>query len=388
MGEKAVGFLLSQFNETLGLCREAPNTAPTTYWLVSDNLWASNALELANESGLSNAAQAGATATAINTSLTKLANHYNLPTDLNGLPISHAHEAVLGNVALPPYKTTTNCTLYRDDYVLNTTMYNGTVMKDWANYSDLLLYAALSYHWLGNDSAAAAYYNDTSNMWNNTAVGFQDTVANESGLYNTYKLALFLYTSKVLGKSPSFEPELVERIYAQQRESDGGIVTDYYANGTSVGDANTETTAIVIIALLKSPNVTLGTFTFYYPWYATLNYSHYWRHWNESKKEGAEHNPDNVTNGRRDIAATDYPLLDVYDSNDESVIKQQVEWAKQAGIDCFVISWWGIDDFTNNASKHIVNACQNDDFNFTFYIENATSIDQAAQDILLFLNPV
>jgi len=382
MVEKAVGFLLSQFNETLGLCREAPNTVPTTYWLVSDNLWASKALEMANESGLSNAAQAGATARAINTSLTKLATHYKLPTE-NGLPISHAHEAVIGDIALPPYKTATNCTLYRDDYVLNTTMLNGTVMPDWTKYEDLLLYAALSYNWQGNDSAAAAYYNDASNMWNSTAVGFQDVVA-KSDLYSTYKLALFLYTSKMLGKSPSFEPQLVERIYAQQRESDGGIVTDYYANGTSVGDANTETTAIVIIALLKSPNATLGTFAFYYPWYGNL--SDNWNHWKENESQGAEHNPDNVTNGRRDIAATDYPLLGVYDSNNESMIKQQVEWAKEANITCFVISWWGINDFTDNASKHIANVCQQDDFNFTFYIENTTSTDQAVQDINYLLN--
>lgn len=385
MVEKAVDFLLSQFNETLGLCREAPIAAPNTYWLVSDNLWASKALEMANESGLSNAAQAGATARAINTSLTKLATHYKLPTE-NGLPISHAHEAVIGDIALPPYKTTTNCTLYRDDYVLNTTMLNGTVMPDWTKYEDLLLYAALSYHWQGNDSAAAAYYNDASNMWNNTAVGFQDIVANGTGLYSTYKLALFLYTSKVLGESPSFEPELVERIYAQQRESDGGIVTDYYANGTSVGDANTETTAIVIIALLRSPNATLGTFAFYYPWYGTPSLSGYWNHWNEGESQGAEHNPDNVTNGRRDIAATDYPLLGVYDSNNESMINQQVEWAKEANITCFVISWWGINDFTDNASKYIVNACQQNNFNFTFYIENTTSIDQAVQDTNYLLN--
>jgi len=386
MAEKAVGFLLSQFNGTLGLCRDAPNTLPPTYWLVSDNLWASKALQTANESGLSNVAQAETTATAINTSLIKLATNYNLPTDSNGLPISQAHEAVIGDIALPPYKAPTSLTLYHDGFVLNTTLYNGTAMSNWANYADLLMYAALSCHWQGNDSAAITYYNDASRMWNNTAIGFQDIAANESRSYSAYKLALFLYTSKVLGKSPSFEPELVQRIYAQQRESDGGIVTDYYANGTPAGDANTETTAMVIIAILKPPNVILGTFAFYYPWYATLNYSHYWRHWNENKEEGAEHNPDNITNGKRDIAATDYPLLDVYDSNNESVIIQHVEWANQARINCFVISWWGINDFTDNASKHVVNVCQQNNFNFTFYIENTTSVDQAVQDINYLLN--
>jgi hypothetical protein len=381
MVEKAVGFLLNQFNKTLGLCREAPNAAPNVYWIVSDNLWALKALEMANSSGLSNAAQAADTASAIKSNLTNLAKKYKLPTDLKGLPISHAHEAVIGDVALPPFRTLANCTLYRDDYVLNTIILNGTVMDDWTKYVDLLLYAALSYHWQGNDSAAIACYDNASKMWNNTAVGFQDIVANKSGLYSTYKLALFLYSSKVLGKSPSFEPQLVERIHAQQRESDCGILTDYYANGTSVGDANTETTAMVIIALLTPPNVTLGTFAFYYPWYGTPSLSGYWYHWNDSG-----HNPDNITNGLRDIAATDYPLYGVYDSNNETMISQQIEWAKEAGINCFVLSWWGIDDFTDNASRHIVKVCQQDDFNFTFYIENTTSTDQAVQDIDYLLN--
>jgi len=163
-------------------------------------------------------------------------------------------------------------------------------------------------------------------------------------------------------------------------------VTDYYANGTSVGDTNTETTAIVIIALLRPPNATLGTFAFYYPWYGTRSFSGNWTHWNQNESEGAKHDPDNVTNDRRDIAATDYPMLDVYDSNDENMIKQQVEWAREANITCFVISWCGINHFTDNASKHIMNVCGQDDFNFTFYIENTTSVDEAVQDVNYLLN--
>ena len=120
----------------------------------------------------------------------------------------------------------------------------------------------------------------------------------------------------------------------------------------------------------------LGPFAFYYPWYGTPSLSGYWRHWNDSN-----HNPDNVTDGRSDIAATDYPLLGVYDSNNETVIDQQVNEAKDAGIACFVISWWGINDFTDNASKHVMNVCERDDFNFTFYIENTTSVSQTVEDL-------
>jgi len=41
----AVEFLKSRYNSMIGLCAEAPAVAPSTYWLVSDNLWAYKALE-------------------------------------------------------------------------------------------------------------------------------------------------------------------------------------------------------------------------------------------------------------------------------------------------------------------------------------------------------
>jgi hypothetical protein len=385
--EKAVNFLLnSQFNQSLGLCRESPNFAPNVYWLVSDNLWAWKALKMANESGLSNAAEAGAAAEKIKAKLVELAVQYGLPRDADGLPQSYVHEAVIGSLALPPYRTETNCTLYKDDYVLNITMLNGTIMNDWAQYADLLLYAALSCHWQGNDTEALGYYRNVVTMWNEADRGLQDKTVN--GTYDTYKLALLLYTSRVLGKSLVFESKLVKRIYAQQRESDGGIVTNYKADGALYGDANTETTSIAIIALLTPPRARLGTFAFYYPWYGTPDVSGNWRHWNEGNSSGQiPHDPNiTLTDGRRDIAAEDYPLLGPYDSNNESVIEQHVRWAKEAGINCFIVSWWGINDFTDNASKHIRNVCERNNFKFTFYIENATSVSQTENDIKYILD--
>jgi hypothetical protein len=38
-------------------------------------------------------------------------------------------------------------------------------------------------------------------------------------------------------------------------------------------------------------------------------------------------------------AKRDYPLLGRYDSGDASVMRQQIRWAKQAGIDGFIVSW-------------------------------------------------
>ncbi len=129
----------------------------------------------------------------------------------------------------------------------------------------------------------------------------------------------------------------------------------------------------------QPPNV--PTFAFYYPWYGTPSVSGYWYHWNN-----VIHDPDNITDGMRDIPAADYPLLDVYDSNNETVISQHVQWAKQAGIGCFIVSWWGINDFTDNASKHIRTVCERDNFNFTFYYEQSTGINQTLGDLTYLLN--
>jgi len=377
--EKTVNFLISQFNPQISLCREATEVAPNTYWVVSDNLLAWKALKMVNEAGLSNATEAGLIAEAIEAKLREKAAIHNLPTDLNGLPISFVHEAIIGDVIPLPNRTCNTLTLQSNNYTVKTEVCNGTIMLDWKEYADRLLYATLSSLWQGNETAANQFFEVAKNMWDGT--GINDTATMTEGLYATYKLALFLYTSKVLGRKLLFEFELVKRIWSLQRETDGGIITNYFANGTAHGDANTETTSIVIIAMLTAQRTRLGTFAFYYPWYGTPNVSGYWRHWN-----GAGHNPDNFINDKRDIAAAHYPLLDVYDSNNKSLIKKHIDMAKNASIDGFIVSWWGINSFEDNATLHIKNVCEKNNFKFTIYYENTSSVDQTINDLVYILN--
>ena len=123
----------------------------------------------------------------------------------------------------------------------------------------------------------------------------------------------------------------------------------------------------------------LGTFAFYYVWYGTPAVSGYWYHWNGSQTNPI--NPETLVAGLPDIAATDYPLIGAYDSNNETLIAQQILWAKQAGIGCFIISWWGINDFTDNATRHVVKLCERNSFMFAFYYETTSSINQTINDI-------
>ena len=63
---------------------------------------------------------------------------------------------------------------------------------------------------------------------------------------------------------------------------------------------------------------------------------------------------------------TDYPLIGKYDSRDGGVAAAQIDQAKGAGIDAFIVSWFGPDDghvtnpALNNPMPSIFRAaCQN-----------------------------
>jgi len=91
---------------------------------------------------------------------------------------------------------------------------------------------------------------------------------------------------------------------------------------------------------LSAGNVSPHVLAFYYPWYRTPFYSGYWWHWN-----GDGHDPEEfVEPGRRDIAAIHYPASGVYDSLDSDTLARHVSDSLDAGIDGWIVSWWGQGD--------------------------------------------
>ncbi|MEM2998506.1 MAG: PKD domain-containing protein [Thermoproteota archaeon] len=97
---------------------------------------------------------------------------------------------------------------------------------------------------------------------------------------------------------------------------------------------------------------------FYYPWYGTAHgASGRWFHW-----EGVTENS---------IANTaHYPLLGIYDSQDERLIESHILMAKYAGIDGFVVSWWGPDSFEDQSLERIIRVAEIYDFKITIYYES------------------
>jgi glycoprotein endo-alpha-1,2-mannosidase len=88
---------------------------------------------------------------------------------------------------------------------------------------------------------------------------------------------------------------------------------------------------------------------FHYPWYGTpAGPTRRWRHWNHARLALPEgrilgfHDPRREAGpGRLDLGATHYPAGGPYDSRDPRLARGQIEAARAAGLDGFVVSWWG-----------------------------------------------
>jgi len=102
--------------------------------------------------------------------------------------------------------------------------------------------------------------------------------------------------------------------------------------------------------------------SFYYPWYTSPHGpSGRWVGW-EQVTEYSIHNSAN------------YPLHGAYDSNDENVIRSHMAIAKQAGIDGFIVSWWGIRSYEEKPVDKILELAEQMDLNITFYYESVRDL--------------
>ena len=105
-------------------------------------------------------------------------------------------------------------------------------------------------------------------------------------------------------------------------------------------------------------------FAFYYPWYASpAGPSDLWFHWTRVTKESI-------------ADSAHYPLLGAYDSADEAVLLAHMTIAKHAGIDGFIVSWWGIDTFEDNQISRILGVAEQVGFQISIYYESVRDITQ------------
>src|SRR5688572_17338550 len=92
-----------------------------------------------------------------------------------------------------------------------------------------------------------------------------------------------------------------------------------------------------------------------------------------------------------DRAKTDYPLLGRYSSDDAGVMRQHVQWAKNAGIHGFIVSWKSTEKL-NPRLEQLVEIAGQENFKLAIIYEsldferNPLSVAQVNADLGYFIN--
>lgn len=83
----------------------------------------------------------------------------------------------------------------------------------------------------------------------------------------------------------------------------------------------------------------------YYAWYETATGQHQrWRYWSEDKTQNPNPKPKSQAQ----------PLIGYYDSDDPVVVRWHIRLAKAAGIDAFLVSWWGDNNLSGKAFERVI----------------------------------
>ncbi|QDT98255.1 glycoside hydrolase family 71/99-like protein [Gimesia aquarii] len=102
-------------------------------------------------------------------------------------------------------------------------------------------------------------------------------------------------------------------------------------------------------ALSAEVNSAKPVLVHYMPWYASKPVSGEWGwHWTMGRFD-----PEKIrSNGQREVASHDYPLIGLYDSNDPDALECHVLQMKMAGINGVIVDWYGISDFRDYGHIH------------------------------------
>jgi hypothetical protein len=83
----------------------------------------------------------------------------------------------------------------------------------------------------------------------------------------------------------------------------------------------------------------------YYAWYTTATGPHgKWNIWGDASDKLGEPKP----------RGTAHPLIGYYDSDDPDVVRWHMRLAKAAGIDAFLVSWWGGANVSGKAFEQVI----------------------------------
>src|SRR5437879_5437902 len=195
--QAACSFLKSLYNPSFGLVRTTPNSS--IYYIASDNLLVEKALSSCNPT----------TSQAINQSIISCCDS----------GYDQVHEALLGaRIHIPinnaPIYTVANSTagkLFRGtsptnaggNYTVLWEVHNATGTLPDCTYADVTVYTALELRLEGNTTGAQREMDCLTSMFDGKGIvdeAYKAGSAGEHGIYQTYKLALYIYAlQKVSG---------------------------------------------------------------------------------------------------------------------------------------------------------------------------------------------
>ncbi|MGB9659294.1 MAG: hypothetical protein ACPLY9_02030 [Nitrososphaerales archaeon] len=231
--DKAVNYLMANYNSTIGLIPEVPNG--NTYWLLSDNFLAYPVLKYYDPSNTT----LTSTANNISSTLSYYMNEY-------GLPSINQYNILLGYT--PSFNDSLTYGIVTNGYTVKIHLNNGTAILSPYQYADIAFLYALYTYRLGDVQGAINLFDIGANMYDGK--GFNDLPFREGesqGVYQTYKLALYYMVGYVLARQV---PNSVSERITDLQALDGGFYTGYLPNGTiPIGvTTNTETTSLVVYA--------------------------------------------------------------------------------------------------------------------------------------------
>ena len=221
--QRGESFLTNLFDTRLQLLPEYRGSS--TYWLFHDNYLAAHVL--AN---------------------TRPDLSHRIRSTLAQFVVTNSGkiEIVFGEARQPlPFRTylLTNVAVI-DGKTIRTELVTTNILSGWTEYADLLLLASLAQA-TSAPAEARKNFGKAVAMWDGE--GFKDRAAKHSGIYATYKLALYVIAAHRLKVAAPHRDQVIARLLAMQ-SLDGGWKTDY-KEGKPVGLANVETTCLSLIAL-------------------------------------------------------------------------------------------------------------------------------------------
>jgi glycoprotein endo-alpha-1,2-mannosidase len=151
------------------------------------------------------------------------------------------------------------------------------------------------------------------------------------------------------------------------------------SEGTTTGDGMLSTTTpssspIALASTTPAPTVspTEGTTTlqskalvgvYYYPWHGS-NF----------------HNGDGYV--RSQLDPPQYPVLGEYDDSKTEVIKQHLQWSRQANVGLWVTSWWGPNKLEDNTIKDVILQHEDlGDMKIALHYETSSRIKLGVDDV-------